>query len=81
MDPLVLTIVTGVGFALATTAIVLAGDASARTVGYPAEDVVPNHAILRGMVLIEIASTETIGTRRVTHESASHLLEATHSGR
>jgi hypothetical protein len=76
MDPLVLTIVTGVGFALATTAVVLGQDASARTVAYPAEDVVLNPARLR-CTLIEIASIETIG--QGPRESSSHLLEATHS--
>jgi hypothetical protein len=47
MNPLFLILLTGVGLVLANTAVMLALDASARTVAYPAEEMVPHHAMVR----------------------------------
>jgi type IV secretory pathway VirB9-like protein len=52
--------VTGVAFALASTAAVLAQDASARTVQYHSQDIIPIHAKLKYTTLIEVPPTEKI---------------------
>jgi uncharacterized protein (DUF3084 family) len=58
MNLLLLGIVTGVSFVLATTAVMLALDASARTGDDSFEEIVPPQAKLRRTTLIEVASTE-----------------------
>jgi hypothetical protein len=60
MDPVLLTIVTGVVFVLATTAVVLALDASARTAPYPDEEIVPHYSKSRRTPLLELPAIEEI---------------------
>jgi hypothetical protein len=69
-DPLLLTIVTGVGLVLATTAIVLARDASSRDVAPRAEDIVTHPAASQNTTLTASPVTKQISdqTREPIHD-------------